>query len=631
MMAHILNVPYEPFLVIMTHLEWSDVRVCSMVCRSWHQMINRERTLHNKLGSVVRFIQQEEFEKGFRFYAQNCHKTAVKKLCMDSIRFKYEPDIWQAMLPELTRLDLYWCTMRKKDLERILRRCQNLTSLSLCNVWNVGAQADKFLMDPASVVEMKKSLSNLTNLRLRLIMFDFDETTRLFQCLSKLRELDVNPFEEKNHFYNIIRSVRATLKKLWVVGEAFMFYDLYRQMAQMEGLHLTHLNVGVVRDLNNCPIVDLIRSQKSLVHFGMSIKDHPVLYNHSFELRNEWFKQICDATKHLKGLDINNFLGDSQTLYFDNHHSLEYVKFENFEFCQADGWCGLTHGASLNKLRVLDIPNFKNLQIDGTERIFRQLSNLTEIDMSLGNVYPGHMDTIFQLIIKHCSKLKVINSNLRGLTDLGLSGRNFQLLGTSRKLELLENHRLARRRIRKRDFRGQTKDFDYSGTQVDQLKCLTDLNLRACKVSDIAVLYCFQFRNLRYLNLNYCEGITDIGFKLIAKYNPQLEVLSSRKSRITNKGIKSLTKYLPRLDKLSLTNCDHFNANALTVFPGHAKYLRFLHLTRNIRANCFEAEELRDRMPRLTLVVSEESTEEAAATMRLVPRFKTQAFADLPN
>ena len=62
-----------------------------------------------------------------------------------------------------------------------------------------------------------------------------------------------------------------------------------------------------------------------------------------------------------------------------------------------------------------------------------------------------------------------------------------------------------------------------------------------------------KFQKLSYLELRFCEQITDTGFKELAKLQ-QLSLLGLSENKITDTGLKELAK-LQKLSRLNLKDC----------------------------------------------------------------------------
>ena len=112
-------------------------------------------------------------------------------------------------------------------------------------------------------------------------------------------------------------------------------------------------------------------------------------------------------------------------------------------------------------------------------------------------------------------------------------------------------------------------------------KFLTKIILEFRPINDTHV-YKFP-SNLTYINLNYCQNISDLGLTYISENclnltHLELYVLQN----ITDKGLSQIIKNCSKLTYLNLSGCRHIGDESLMLITKYLPNLEFLDLTRCI-------------------------------------------------
>ena len=87
--------------------------------------------------------------------------------------------------------------------------------------------------------------------------------------------------------------------------------------------------------------------------------------------------------------------------------------------------------------------------------------------------------------------------------------------------------------------------------------------------------------NITYINLNYCQRLTDNSLVFISKTCPllthlELYIIPS----LTDKGLSEIFKHCTKISYLNLSGCKHFTDESLMLITKNLKDLSFLDLTR---------------------------------------------------
>ena len=556
--------------------------ICSLVCKQWHRIINQDSFLQSKLGTVVRFSSDREFNDGFKNYANREQYKVFQKLCLQQVSLTYLPELWDQVLPELTHIEINHCKLTAGDLWLMLSKCRNVESVSLIKVFNENNSED-FLLEETQPMENVKVLCLRDN---HLTSKCFPKFIAYFTCLKKL-EIAHCKFPEADKFdgfQDCMNKLMPTLKQLSLHCTKISLAHVW---PAIKNLSLCHLDIGtgLSEDNKKEDIIPLLSSFPELQCLGLGHAISCIDEDNDPDLI-----RASESWRYLKEFEVSGF-GSVHFQVFANLESLTNLTLDE-ALISADIFRALIKSGCCKKLKSItllggNIPDVEDYENDSDEEgqidpfkivvVEAEMIRFFEMSTSLTNIAVSHM--------KHVTSrnlLRPIIQNARGLRTLDLSHSDFSSRSfwdggevTAQFRERLRYNLEAARTSRKREAdEGETRRI-----QIDNLRNLSSLNVERTQLDNVGILRAFKFHNLRYLNVSGCDDISDSGFQLISEYNRSLEDLLMANTSVTNQGMEHVIKNLPRLRTLDISHCEAVSISGLYLMPKCSLFLRKLVLT----------------------------------------------------
>ncbi len=254
------------------------------------------------------------------------------------------------------------------------------------------------------------------------------------------------------------------------------------------------------------------------------------------ELCNSDLIFIAENFKSLKSLSIKNSSVSSHVLLHLKYLSqLESLDLEGCKHVHDDG---LDHLKDIITLKSLNLANCKEITNKGIAHL-KDLILLESLDIS--GCYKVTCDGLAPL--KTLVKLQILNlARCSGIYKLEFL-KDFMSL---KSLDL--------------------SSFEASGTdtQLIHLKSLINLrslNLSCCTFSNVGLAHLKGFTSLEYLDLSFCDKITDFGIARLSGLSA-LQTLILTHSKVTDKGLSYL-KNLIHLKTLDLEGCEGVSVDGI--------------------------------------------------------------------
>ena len=601
--ASVVELPNEVLVHILELVPLSDLLQCSLVCKQWYNVVHTRR-LHGR--TVVVFRDDNEYLKGFSHFALCSPATAFKRLRLHNVSVQYVPEVWDRIMPELISLSLIGCEVSERDLSSILLHANSLEELHLEDAR--GLLISGIFLDNSELISTLASvLSRVTVLSLANNQYLTDSLfNRILACTVNVTHLILDSCKIMNHsgiykkYYPESLEIQASpsvftfrnvMKTLKERSDAIVSLSLnntsidglaVQDLAGIDGLRLTHLDLGKCSSISQEAVLELVRKQRGLTSLGLDycrrvFVDYPAT---SLQI----FQEMAEI-KHLsmKGLSIPKEL----ELFFAQTDTLQTLNLAELDASGGDLSKGISGSKSRLTLRSLTLTNFV-CSPSSLGTMLQGLSNLQELNLK--NCQEGVTDEVLQKVIQCMSHIRTINvSDCRRLTDAGFVGTGLAgkdpnviedqkaegkiFLGTKAEAEVIDS-------AKRLDLMAETSDMlDHDGPKIDRLKSLTSLEVATSKISDLSLRFAFRFRDLRHINVTLCHSITDTGFILLGDNNPHLESVVAKQCHITDVGLLGMLKSTPRLLTLDIEYCKEITSASIKCLPQYCKNLRDLNVS----------------------------------------------------
>ena len=289
-----VRLPTEILVHIFGLLPWSDVLECGLVCRDW---ADATQAAHLHRNTTVTFDGDEQLARGLPavtgdlvpegFRPPSYSRLSVSRASLDGSVLTR----WAPLLPRLSSLHLRQCTVTEKDLASILSQCCGLRRLGLENMKEVFISG-QFLSSKSASEPVCQALCRVEELDLSHNQYLTDALfLTLAGCTENLSSLVLDGCRIMNHsgiykkfypgngddddapsksvftFKSVIKLLRERTPKIVKLSLFNSSVDGFavQDMAKVENLQLTHLNLGMCSSVSQEAMVDIARSNgKSL-------------------------------------------------------------------------------------------------------------------------------------------------------------------------------------------------------------------------------------------------------------------------------------------------------------------------------------------------------------------------------
>ncbi|CAL7943108.1 unnamed protein product [Xylocopa violacea] len=525
------QLPVDVIIHILSYLSMSDRMSARLVNRTWHEA-----------SLATEFIDQEKLVLG-RPRADNLNKVLevlqhstrpFYHFTFREVELKSNMPIWDQYGPHMRSLVLLCCDLSEKTLVEIFKYCKSLKVLHI-NACRECLMSGRLLEDENDIKELVQTFKHVQELSLGYNRFLSDA------------------------LFNRLVAICPNLESLSLMGCQISFHcGLYKKFYP-RGITLSDASNSVLTFLNILQYLKQQAARLKHLNFGYTLMDGTALATLSAmeDLRLESLMLQVSPTK--------------------NHITEETMRKEN--------------------MRILSA-NVVYLHEESIESISKSFPNLRQLELSL--CYHGVTNKTIQMIFKELVHLQILKiSHCVEVSDAGLTGmglRNHEYVEKEQvvqKPEFTESRlrislrskaeeEIVRDADRKREVMHLCENVSeplstFSGFSLIRLKCLQELDLSVCGITDVSLKHAFAFLELRILNLSQCQQITHIGLDYLSKNNPAIEYLNLNYCyNISDVGISYLAQRLHRLKRLLIQGCSQLTDRTLDFIKLYCKSLHYL-------------------------------------------------------
>ncbi|CAL7943107.1 unnamed protein product [Xylocopa violacea] len=510
------QLPVDVIIHILSYLSMSDRMSARLVNRTWHEA-----------SLATEFIDQEKLVLG-RPRADNLNKVLevlqhstrpFYHFTFREVELKSNMPIWDQYGPHMRSLVLLCCDLSEKTLVEIFKYCKSLKVLHI-NACRECLMSGRLLEDENDIKELVQTFKHVQELSLGYNRFLSDALfNRLVAICPNLESLSLMVFETT--------SSQAETFEFWLHFDGWYCFGYFISYGRSE--------IGI-SDAARLLSIDHRRVRR------------------------------IDTASNLSKISPTK-----------NHITEETMRKEN--------------------MRILSA-NVVYLHEESIESISKSFPNLRQLELSL--CYHGVTNKTIQMIFKELVHLQILKiSHCVEVSDAGLTGmglRNHEYVEKEQvvqKPEFTESRlrislrskaeeEIVRDADRKREVMHLCENVSeplstFSGFSLIRLKCLQELDLSVCGITDVSLKHAFAFLELRILNLSQCQQITHIGLDYLSKNNPAIEYLNLNYCyNISDVGISYLAQRLHRLKRLLIQGCSQLTDRTLDFIKLYCKSLHYL-------------------------------------------------------
>ncbi|CAL7943106.1 unnamed protein product [Xylocopa violacea] len=601
------QLPVDVIIHILSYLSMSDRMSARLVNRTWHEA-----------SLATEFIDQEKLVLG-RPRADNLNKVLevlqhstrpFYHFTFREVELKSNMPIWDQYGPHMRSLVLLCCDLSEKTLVEIFKYCKSLKVLHI-NACRECLMSGRLLEDENDIKELVQTFKHVQELSLGYNRFLSDA------------------------LFNRLVAICPNLESLSLMGCQISFHcGLYKKFYP-RGITLSDASNSVLTFLNILQYLKQQAARLKHLNFGYTLMDGTALATLSamedlrleslmlqgcYQLTIEGFGGLTQHQTCLKVLDLSFCFRISDVSLLHICKNLTRLETLRIKKCRAVTNIGIKYIKLLKNLKELDISedqrvsgdcityglcsdtvnlvsptknhiteetmrkenmrilsaNVVYLHEESIESISKSFPNLRQLELSL--CYHGVTNKTIQMIFKELVHLQILKiSHCVEVSDAGLTESRLRISLRSKAEE-----EIVRDADRKREVMHLCENVSeplstFSGFSLIRLKCLQELDLSVCGITDVSLKHAFAFLELRILNLSQCQQITHIGLDYLSKNNPAIEYLNLNYCyNISDVGISYLAQRLHRLKRLLIQGCSQLTDRTLDFIKLYCKSLHYL-------------------------------------------------------
>ena len=601
----LIAVELQILIEIFGYLNYADKLEASLTCRRWFDILQSQlqRRITFQKVSVLSDTSEplSTFLNSFQTY---------QAVTIDNVELADCERFWQLFNEQIEDLEIIDPEIKQRQFVEAVRHLTQLTSLRLISCRDL-FMSNKILCPGESHEYLRVALQNLRHLGIVDNRYLSDAFfSRLTTLMPNLESLDLTgcqisfhkglyrKFYPQNNFekgasesiltfhfvHDFIRSNSATIKKL-NFSKTLIDGDALEKLVRTPGLQLKELHLASCDQLTNTGLLALAETQVELEVLDVSscvrVTDQSVI---SFAKNLPCLKilrlKLCRAVTDLGITEL-------KTLPY-----LEEVDVSGCEFVTGQGIESLFKEEN-QYLRRLHLGALSNIHESSVIKLVEMVKNLTVLNLTSSR--SGVTNKAAQEIFVHATKLRELNLDFcDNVTDAGLLGmdlteekksqdddmrspvppmNDFKISLRSRAEQEIVNDAALKNTMRTM-CEAQEGNINLSRS-IANLKGLVVLKLTGCnKVTDVSLVYCFKFLELRSLTLAKCHQVRR---NSKAKCTQRLIIISFQ---ISTTGIQEVAKSCPSLQVLNMSECQSIDDKAVRFIANNVKRLKELYIDR---------------------------------------------------
>ncbi|KAK7862036.1 hypothetical protein R5R35_002172 [Gryllus longicercus] len=607
-----IDLPIEILIYIMEYLPLSDRIIASQVCRAWYEA-SQDQKLHKE--EIV--VLQENITRQLGCLLNST--TSFQNFYFRDVELdsKLIP-FWEKYCPKMRYLYLESCVVTERMFVEILSSCCHLENLMIndCHELMMTGRVLELELD---VLKLRKALVNLKGLSITHNRYMSDAIFyRFVSTAPNLHELDLTGCQISYHmglykkfypphvvdesnlvlsetvftFNVILKFIREQAQKIKVLklGQTLVDNSALSQLGSVHGLNLKAIYLESCNQLTNIGLTNLVSVQKSLTCLDLSgcsrLTDHALI-------------AICHNLVNLTSLSIQSCRAVTD-IGVAELARLEKLKCINLAQCEMVTGQGVTSGLCQKINRQMQNLHLGALQMDEESvcKIATNLPCLRHLDLSW--CFSAVTDRSMQVICEYLLSLNTLElASCNKISDAGITGMTANETISDSALEASSAfeeypdplHKINLRSRAEKEIVNDAKrkqavlhkityNDESQGMCLVRIQGLQKIDLSGCnRVTDVGLLYAFNFPALQYLDLSRCQQITAIGLAALSENNPSLETLVMNSCfNITDTGILSVVKGLKRLKHLDIQGCRQLTDASLIAIGQHCQCLLYLNV-----------------------------------------------------
>lgn len=622
--------PFETLVNLFSYLGVSDLLVVSCVSRLWREAASI------LLAERVTIMVTDDATPAVETFQDSTvpYRNWVFKEVDLTLRGPFG-ELWERASGAVQSLRLWGVGVSPRDFVCLLQQCSSLEDLWLDDMAHL-LMPGTLLSNPEDIKVLSASLRKVTRLHLACSRYLTDTLfSRIISVVGPLRKLSLAgcqiSFHEAIHkrfypedgrvtisdhvltFKQILKYIeeKATTLKEISLGRTLVDSEGIYHLSKVPKLQLESVHLMSCDQMTKSGIQLLCENQKTITDLDLSLcsrlTDYAVL-------------AICQHLPHLKKLNLRRCLGITEN-GIRNLSQLKCLEELNISHLESVGSDSVEEAIGKEVRPSLYLLNLASLSLEW--RVIANLAtvapNLTHLDVSM--CVSGVNDRSIQAICKSLKKLHILNMNgCTVVSDIGLAGHGLgqndpSAQGTGLSLESLglrdpDPLKITLGSRAEQTIRQEAEVTKYLCENVQQiasseyglssLKGLWKLNLCGCKrVTNITLVHALKLRELRYLDLSYCQGVGEEGLQAMAQNCPSLEVLMLAEcGQTSDQVVLVIVHFLKRIKTLDLQSCTKLTDDALDSLSS-CLTLQYLDVSNCFRMSLEKVRVVQAKNPRL--------------------------------
>ncbi|XP_053660190.1 uncharacterized protein LOC128709230 [Anopheles marshallii] len=617
------DLPMEILVKIFTYLTPSDRREASQTCRRWCEASCHSAFLEN----FWLVLHRQPFDVNVPPVRDLLHSFRhFPNIQLIEVDFERIGNFFTQFGPHIQRIVFDACEIQERDLIAILRCLPALRSLT------IGSCRDLFMCvrlfdDAAEREKLRQTLASVSELSLTHIQYLSDGILhRIVDIMPSLSVLNLagchisfhqglyrkfypgdgkQPSESVLTFRYISRLIEERKESLRALdfSETLVDDNALEVLASMSpALRLERLELNRCEQLSNRGLGTLITAHANHLQYLNLSK--------TYRLTDACLLQIC---RELSGLRV---LKMRECRALSNQGVRELVQLTalqvlDISYCKEVNGAGILEGIgsrpnhTLKELRIRAL----NLCEQSIIAVAENLSALHVLDLGYG--FHAVSDLCVQFVIRNLVHLRELDlENCGKLSDEGLTG-----LGMLPKIERhLQGNQLSgvevenaepnqpaeeegppepepvvpqvapphmRISLRSRAEQEIVEDAERKKQLLEAMQRKDNLQSAQNESrSSFSGYYVGRLQQLCVLNLNGCNGLTDVTLMCNFRMVDLRKLCLARCQQISFEGIRAMVQGCPSIEQLDLSECHNINDRAVEQVVTHLRRLRMLSLRR---------------------------------------------------
>ncbi|XP_072290465.1 uncharacterized protein fbxl9 [Eucyclogobius newberryi] len=624
------ELPIEIIVYILSHLNASDRKEASLVCRSWCYASQDTRFQKNTTFSFPASASSLELIKGLSGKTRcSLVISQLDGFCMSRSLLL---EVGLSLGSKVESLALPGSSVTEASLLALLPHLTSLRRLDLRGLDSL-FMSGAFLSREEHRQQVGTALAGLQELDLSDLRYLSDLTfNRLTGCTTRLQRLSLAGCHIAFEFdpyrgcpvgvvedSSALLSLRNVRKLLTDQKSTLVALDLSRTsitpeslktIAQVPGLILEELFLQGCKELTDYSVEILVKHQAELQTLDIS---------GCTELTSRSVQAIAHGLKSLRHLSLCQDWrvtekGLADLLSVPSLRSLDLSECLNISGVETVNalTSSNTTRARLETLNLKSCRYMRDLAVFSLVQLFG--ATLRELDLtSCTNV----TDLSVRALITFSPGLKVLRLGwCKEVTDFGLLGMKYEVIESDPHNGTGDNGPKFTRTFGNMGFfKPPQLPFDerpklatdntveplqhQPSSSLTALRRLEELDLSACpKLTDISITQVLRYPDLQRLSLSTLPEISDASLVSVARHCRSLTRLDlSQCPQISDRGVAVAAPHLHRLQHLSLSCCNNITDRSLSLLGQHCKRLRTLDISRCKHISVATIENVQTQLP----------------------------------